>query len=117
MMEKTEGKSRREQKRIRWLDSITDSMDINLSKLWEIVENRGAWVPQSIGSQRVRHDLVTEQPLVQDVYKNKFKEFLCLFFRNTLSILFVKRKLSRAQKHKYNKKTIIIVVIRKYLSI
>ena len=38
-----EGKGRRERQRIRWLDSITDSMDMNLSKLREIVKVRGAW--------------------------------------------------------------------------
>ena len=40
---KIEGKRRRGQQRKRWLDSITDSTDMNLSKLWEIVEDRGAW--------------------------------------------------------------------------
>ena len=39
---KDKGKRRSGQQRIRWLDSITDSMDMNLSKLWETIENRGA---------------------------------------------------------------------------
>ena len=43
MLGKTEGKRRREQQRMRWLDCITDSVDRNLSKLQEIVEDRGAW--------------------------------------------------------------------------
>ena len=43
MLGKIEGKRRRGQQKIRWLDSITDSMKMNLSKLWEIVEDRGAW--------------------------------------------------------------------------
>ena len=40
---KDEGRRRRGQQRMRWLDGITDSMGMNFSKLWEIVENRGAW--------------------------------------------------------------------------
>ena len=42
MLGKIEGKRKRGQQRMRWLDNITDSMDMNLSKLQEIVEDRGA---------------------------------------------------------------------------
>ena len=53
MLGKIKGK-RREQQRISWIDSITNSMDMNLGKLWEIVEDRGAW-----------------QPVVHEVTKNR----------------------------------------------
>ena len=43
MLGKTEGKRRREQQKTGWLDNITDSMDLNLSKLQEIVKGREVW--------------------------------------------------------------------------
>ena len=44
-----------------WLDGVTDSVDMSLSKPWEIVKDREAWYVAFMGSQRVKHHLATEQ--------------------------------------------------------
>ena len=61
MLGKTEGRRTRKQQKMRWLDGINDSMNINLSKLQEIVKDREAWHAEVYGVAKVRHDLAIEQ--------------------------------------------------------
>ena len=61
MLGKIEGRRRRGWQKMRWLDDITDLMDMSLSKLRELVKDKEAWCAASIGSQRIGQNWVTEQ--------------------------------------------------------
>ena len=76
MLGKTESGRRRGRQRMRWLDGMTGLMDMNFSKLQETVKEGKPDVLQSLGLQRVRHNLVTEQQIVNNYTSTIEKKYM-----------------------------------------
>ena len=66
MLGEIEVETSREQQRMRWLDVIINTVDMNLSKLWEIVKDRKTWCAGVHRLQGIRHDLATEQQQINN---------------------------------------------------
>ena len=97
MLGKIEGRLRRGQQRMGWLDGITDSMDMSFSKVQKVVKDREACMLQSMGSQRVGHNWVNEQ----EVLIKQLTRTHCVTQRNVLHILQEPIKKKTTRNHIY----------------